>query len=368
MTAVMGASKSVYLSVVMVMRNDNYGENLLHRFNRTIASLSESASLYRLDYEIIVVEWDPPGSRPLLREALVWPKNIPRLHIITVPQHVHKEVNCRGWEYEAKNLGISQAEGSFILCMNCDVILSPRLVKFLSEKTLKDDCYYRVDRYDCIELIPESMTAVQAAKHCQDHSVSGWNDSPFAAILGIGMVSCSRLTNTTEGFKGIHIVRPTAIITQVISFALSMLGFLFERISTDSYLVAAAAAKANCSSENWMRFQAAASRMLAGTESSYTHALRFLFPVQTPITTNDLHGWHLDASTCDLFNISTVPSALSASKSSKDDPNDDEFRANYLCSGKTHIRGPWKRLEAYLLVANGLASQGIDLLSDSDSL
>mmetsp|Transcript_21406 Transcript_21406/g.70916 ORF Transcript_21406/g.70916 Transcript_21406/m.70916 type:complete len:331 (-) Transcript_21406:1754-2746(-) len=239
------------------------------------------------------------------------------------------------------------------------------------------------------------MTAVQAAKHCQDHSVRllrSWGlewfpapDSPTPQIESREALKEYERRGLTTEFHGKHIknlgeLHHTASGDFMLMHSKHWQDLRgFQRDSycssycdnhTDSYLVAAAAAKglrqvylkppmaifhqehqrnrasANCSSENWMRFQAAASRMLA---------------VQTPITTNDLHGWHLDASTCDLFNISTVPSALSASKSSKDDPNDDEFRANYLCSGKTHIRGPWKRLEAYLLVANGLASQGLKL-------
>jgi len=100
-----------YLSVVLVMRNDDYGGNLLHRFERAISDLAEAGLRHGLRYELIVIEWNPPAGRQCLREAVRWPEALVDVRVVTVPEEVHTEAACRGWEYEAKNLGVSLAHG-----------------------------------------------------------------------------------------------------------------------------------------------------------------------------------------------------------------------------------------------------------------
>ena len=100
-----------YLSVVLVMRNDDYGGNLLHRFERAISDLAEAGLRHGLRYELIVIEWNPPAGRQRLREAVRWPEALLDVRVVNVPEEVHTEAACRGWEYEAKNLGVSLAHG-----------------------------------------------------------------------------------------------------------------------------------------------------------------------------------------------------------------------------------------------------------------
>ena len=80
-----------YLSVVVAMRNDDYGGHLLHRFERGIADLAEAALLHGLHYELVIVEWNPPSESPQLRDAVRWPESLLDVLLITVPQEVHCE-------------------------------------------------------------------------------------------------------------------------------------------------------------------------------------------------------------------------------------------------------------------------------------
>ena len=148
-----------YVSVVLVMRNDDYGGNLLHRFERAIADLAEAALRHGLHYELVVVEWNPPPARPRLREAVRWPALLLDVRVITVPENLHAQAACRGWEYEAKNLGVSLARGKFVLASNCDIILADALISFLAAQTLRQDSFYRANRHDCVELVPPYLSA-----------------------------------------------------------------------------------------------------------------------------------------------------------------------------------------------------------------
>jgi hypothetical protein len=114
-----------YLSIVLVMRNDDYGGNLLHRFERAISDLAEVGLREGLQYELIVIEWNPPAGRRRLRDAVRWPQALLDVRIVTVPEAVHAEAACRGWEYEAKNLGASLSHGKVNDCprARCHLLL-----------------------------------------------------------------------------------------------------------------------------------------------------------------------------------------------------------------------------------------------------
>ena len=102
----------------------------------TFENISQAALRYGLHYELIVIEWNPPDARPRLREAVLWPELLLDVRVITVPEDLDKQAACRGWEYEAKNLGVSLARGKFVLASNCDIILADALVRFLAAQTL----------------------------------------------------------------------------------------------------------------------------------------------------------------------------------------------------------------------------------------
>jgi hypothetical protein len=109
---------------------------------------------YRLESELVLVEWNPPPDRPLLREAFPWPKNLmfSKIRIITVPSSIHKR-----YEYSdrvnihhmvARNVGIRRARGKFVLSTGVDMLLSNELVEYLAKKQLNENLFYRIDRLD----------------------------------------------------------------------------------------------------------------------------------------------------------------------------------------------------------------------------
>jgi hypothetical protein len=150
-----------YLSVVVVGRNDGYGGDFLGRFRTFVRSFSALAEALRLPSEIVIVEWNPPSDRPRLADAVGWNtagRKWCSAKVITVPPEVHTEIAGGGGqpllEYFGKNIGIRRAAGEFVLATNPDVLLSPKLVRFLARR-LSPANIYRVDRWDVRPPIPE---------------------------------------------------------------------------------------------------------------------------------------------------------------------------------------------------------------------
>lgn len=138
-----------YLSVIIVGRNDNYGENFLLRINTFIRSLDYNCKNYSDLLELIVVEWNPLVTMPRLKEVLILPKNF-TLKIITVPEHIHESfgVNRPVLEFVGKNVGIRRSKGEYVLVTNPDICFTQEMVDFLATKQLDVETIYRTDRFD----------------------------------------------------------------------------------------------------------------------------------------------------------------------------------------------------------------------------
>ena len=59
-----------YLSIVMTSRNDDYGGNALRRMQVSINGRLEQLEKYHIASELILVDWNPPSDKPLLKD--VW--------------------------------------------------------------------------------------------------------------------------------------------------------------------------------------------------------------------------------------------------------------------------------------------------------
>ena len=138
---------SVYLSIVMggaVERPD-----LLERLNNSMSNTLRLAEKYKLNMELVLVEWLTRDDSPLVIDTATWPvSNIP-VRIIHVPPSVQKSIpNPHGMkylEYHAKNVGIRRSRGRFVLSSNIDVMLSEELVSLLAQEQLSDGNFYRAD-------------------------------------------------------------------------------------------------------------------------------------------------------------------------------------------------------------------------------
>src|SRR5215467_1007233 len=128
-----------YLSIVVTARNDDHGGSLLRRMQTFVNCWIGQAKRHGLRSELIVVEWNPPSDRPLLRDALSWPADLglctvrfaevlPELH----QRYRHAEV-LPVYQMIAKNVGIRRARAPFVLVTNIDILLSDELVSYLAE-------------------------------------------------------------------------------------------------------------------------------------------------------------------------------------------------------------------------------------------
>lgn len=144
---------SPYISIVMASRNDNHGGDLNERTQACIDSLSNQAKKFNLPVEVVMVDWNPPGDKPLLHE-IINHKDIP-FRSIVVPPEIHNRYGQSQlfplYQMIAKNAGIRRAEGEFILATNVDIFFSDDLIQELAQKKLEKNIIYRAYRFDVKE-------------------------------------------------------------------------------------------------------------------------------------------------------------------------------------------------------------------------
>jgi len=166
-----------YLSLVVTARNDDHGGNLLGRMQIFVDGWLAQARRHNIPSELIIVEWNPPGDRPPLAEALQWPVNSGPcdVRIITVPPEVHSRFehgpNLPLYQMIGKNVGIRRARGRFILATNIDILFSDELAAFLGSKQLRPDRMYRIDRYDAMSSVPPGASIEEQLAYCSSHLI-----------------------------------------------------------------------------------------------------------------------------------------------------------------------------------------------------
>lgn len=137
------------VSIVIVGRNDNYGQNFLERLQTFIRSLDWQTRNCAEKFELILVEWNPLSDRERLQSILTPTANIP-LRIITVPNRIHQTLGSQipVLEFHGKNVGARRARGEFVLTTNPDILFSDDLIAEMAQGWLRKDCVYRTDRFD----------------------------------------------------------------------------------------------------------------------------------------------------------------------------------------------------------------------------
>ena len=127
---------------------------MYRRMKTCLMGFFQQAERHRLKSEIVLVDWNPPKGRPLLKDAYQWPTHSQfcTIRVIVVPPYLHERY--QNWEKMpvnytvAQNVAIRRAQGKFILCTTVDVLLSDELVSFLASEKLEEDRLYRMDRCD----------------------------------------------------------------------------------------------------------------------------------------------------------------------------------------------------------------------------
>ena len=143
-----------YLSIIATTRNDNHGGDLLKRTQCFVEGIYHQAKKHQVAIELIIVEWNPPEDKPLLKDVLSKPgPDCPvLLRYIVVPAEIHDQYKMADrmplFQMIAKNVGIKRAKGAFVLCTNIDLLFSDQLFSFLAKKSLKQGHFYRANRVD----------------------------------------------------------------------------------------------------------------------------------------------------------------------------------------------------------------------------
>ena len=145
-----------YVSFVTWGRNDGYTDDYLSRMAKALGCLVRQLEAAALDSEIVISEWNPPPTRPLLIDSLDLPRASSRVSIrgvVSDPCH-HKRFKGAAehgmHSGEAWNVGIRRARGQFILPKASDTFLSTETIERIARRDLEPDTLYRVDRYDVV--------------------------------------------------------------------------------------------------------------------------------------------------------------------------------------------------------------------------
>ena len=192
-----------YISFVVVGRNDDYWHNFLYRMQRFVDSLVYLCEKHELPSELIIVEWNPPEDKERLYKALRFAnRKFLKIRFIEVPKSVHDKVKGQRksplLEFYGKNMAMRRAKGKFVLITNPDIIFSDDIIKYLAKQELKENIYYRADRYDLFVDIPEEIKTSEVEKFCEDNWTFCWSTYWGRYHRGIRVLSdLPRLTART---------------------------------------------------------------------------------------------------------------------------------------------------------------------------
>jgi hypothetical protein len=150
-----GADRSPDLSLVVALRNEQYGGDLFGRagsFLRNVAWLSQTL---QVPTEVILVEWCPLPDQPPLVEILsplTAGGSLP-VRIVTVPRdraasRFDGADRILLWSLAAKNVGVRRARSSFVLATDPDVLFTRSLFRAIGKRTLDRNSFYRANRFD----------------------------------------------------------------------------------------------------------------------------------------------------------------------------------------------------------------------------
>lgn len=145
--------RNYYISIVVATRNDNHGENMRKKNQYFLDKAIDQIEKYKINAEIIVVEWNPPEKNLPLRKVIKIKKKYRKnVRFITVNRSIHKKFKysdkIQFYQMIAKNVGVLRSNAKFILTTNIDIILSNELMNFIAQKKLEKKTLYRLDRYD----------------------------------------------------------------------------------------------------------------------------------------------------------------------------------------------------------------------------
>lgn len=154
----------MYLSIVCVTRDDNYGERAKDRFSSFARSIPKGA-----DWELIVVEWNPleydSSKKSMIN--IINGLDLPyKARVITVPFTEHRRLLSiyPVLEYYGKNIGLIHSRGQYVLFTNPDIVFPPELFDHIREHPFQKNYIYRASRYDVDSNVLDSDNLLEACR------------------------------------------------------------------------------------------------------------------------------------------------------------------------------------------------------------
>lgn len=164
------------ISFVVVSRNDNHGGDMLKRMRIFTKGLLHQCKKFKLNAELIYVEWNPDEKKPLLKDILPLPEqeDVLTIRFIQVPNELHQKLNHAEkiplFQMIGKNVGIRRANSEFIVCTNVDLLFSDELINQLL-KPLDDRNYYRANRCDIPKELSEELTVDEQLEYADKNII-----------------------------------------------------------------------------------------------------------------------------------------------------------------------------------------------------
>lgn len=166
-----------YLSIVIHSRNDDHGGNMLRRMQVSLSGLLEQLEKYRIESELILVDWNPPDDKPLLKDILKWPDRLRycTIRVIIVAPSIHQR-----YKYSDKmpmnipvaiNCGIRRARGQFILPSTIGLLYPDDLMSYVASRSLRRDEIYRVDRCEVDRNVVQYDALKEQLDYCQKNII-----------------------------------------------------------------------------------------------------------------------------------------------------------------------------------------------------
>jgi hypothetical protein len=190
----MGTITNPYLSVVVVSRNDNRGSDMFRRTWVCLNGIISQMERFKIDSEVVLVDWLPPPNRPLLKDAYPWPDDLKYCEIRTVvvsPLSLDRDYEWTD-DYSIRdltpwNVGIRRSKGKFILSTVTDVLFSSDLINFISKKQLHEDFMYRIDRCDVNRSVLNINSLDEQLSYCENNIIDIYTSGPLDFIFKRGL-------------------------------------------------------------------------------------------------------------------------------------------------------------------------------------
>jgi len=159
-------------SIVVLAKNDNYGNNLTHRAKMSINSMVENFD------EVIVVDWKTRNRNTLLSTIIDDVPHLNKIKSIEVSNELLKEKypNLYQWnilEAIGRNIGIRRATGDWIASSNIDIVTTP-----LDISQLNTSEFYTTSRKDVEENFHLGQTDYQVLKNHLWENQNNYLDKP----------------------------------------------------------------------------------------------------------------------------------------------------------------------------------------------